>query len=214
VYWVAHSQGCAISVAAFAANPTLAQRVTLFVALAPVTYLKFQTSSLMSLMRDIHADTVLNALPASKFICTGQALHQVLGVGCRLKPDVCDGAASALFGKEEPILDPKRTGVYFGHFPDGTSNRNIAHWVKNFRSGDFANAAGVSYDLSAYRVKTHVFCGSNDVLGNPLDVRHLVTNLGANVLSSKVMAGYAHMDFTWAPAAATAIYQPVIALFS
>jgi len=104
---------------------------------------------------------------------------------------------------------PALTGVYFGHFPDGTSNRNIAHWVRNAASGAYANNNGVSYDLSRYAVPTRVWFGTKDMLGDPSDVNTLINALGIHVLSH-AQTDYAHMDFVWGKNAATAVYTPLI----
>jgi len=152
--WVAHSQGCAISFAAFA-KPGFSALIERFVALAPVTYLKTQSSPLMKIMVKTYLDKAL-ALKPMKFVPSGTTLSSLLGVACNLVPGACDGVASGLFGCTGENLQKSRTGVYFAHFPDGTSTTNIVHWIQNARSGVFADMSGREFDLSAYAADTHL----------------------------------------------------------
>jgi len=209
--WVAHSQGCAISFAAFA-KPGYSALIERFMALAPVTYLKTQSSPLMKLMVGAHLDTVLG-LKAMKFVPSGPALSSMLGVACKLAPGACDGVASGLFGCTGENLVPARTGVYFAHFPDGTSTQNIVHWIRNARSGVFANMQGAEYDLSAYAVPTLIYHGTKDMLADPTDVQLLAGKLGANLKARKTNS-FSHMDFTWSTNSALAVYPATVRFLS
>jgi len=213
VDWVAHSQGGAITVAAIARHAAVRQAIAHFAALAPVTFLQHQQSPLMKLMADARIDTVLNLLPAMKFVPSGAFMHKTLGLVCMKAPSLCDGAVAGLFGAEGPNLNPARTGVYFGHFPDGTSTRNIEHWIRNCRSGSFADMTGTAYDLTSYNVKTAIWYGSNDLLADPTDVETLFKALGANVHSTYGNA-YAHMDFVWSEHAVSDVYTHVQSFLS
>jgi len=212
VSWVGHSQGCAISFAAFAKAGT-GGMIDRFAALAPVTFLKAQSSPLMKLMADAKLDTVLKMIPSIKFLPSGPVLSKLLGSACSRIPGVCDGVASGLFGATGPNLPKARTDVYFGHFPDGTSSHNIAHWVANTRSGVFANMAGDAYDLKPYATSTAIWVGSKDMLGDPTDVHTLTAALGKNVVSV-IQNDFSHMDFTWSPNAAKTVYAKVIAFLN
>lgn len=212
VNWVCHSQGCAISIAAFA-KPSAGALIDRFAALAPVTFLAHQSSPLMRLMVAARLDHVLRLLPAIEFVPSGVVLSKLLGAACTAAPGVCDGVVSGLFGATGANLPAARTGVYYAHFPDGTSTQNIAHWVANARSGAYANAKGEPYDLTAYAVRTAVWYGSKDMLANPQDVQTLLQRLGGlggkNVAAAKQNA-FAHMDFTWSPNAQKEVYAGVL----
>jgi lysosomal acid lipase/cholesteryl ester hydrolase len=213
IYWVAHSQGCAISFAGFLNSPSIAKRIAGFAALAPVTWLSHQTSPLMKMMVKLHLDVPLSALPTMKFVPSGAWLSRTLGVLCKAAPSLCDNVAGGLFGKTgPPNIAANKVQVYFGHFPDGTSTKNIVHWIKNARSGNYADRNGAVFDVARLQVPTVIYYGQEDMLGDPEDVKKLASTV--KNLKALKQTGFSHMDFTWSPKAATQVYGPVVSWFN
>jgi len=215
IYWVGHSQGCAISFAGFLAHPDTAKKIAGFAALAPVTWLQHQTSPLMKGMVTFKLDTVLSALPAMKFVPSGPWLSKTLGTLCRMVPKLCDDFAGGLFGPTgPPNVALSKVQALFSKFPDGTSTRNIVHWIRNARSGKFADMNDAVFDVSRLSVPTVVYYGTNDMLGDPTDVQTLASTIASTALKKLgAIPNFSHMDFTWSPNAAGPVYTPVVAWF-
>ncbi|PRP77187.1 hypothetical protein PROFUN_13373 [Planoprotostelium fungivorum] len=202
---VAHSQGATTSLLALSSNAPPSIRG--LIALGPVTYLHHQTSPLFSIMAKLRIDVTLSILPSFAFGPTQILLNSALGTLCKVTPSVCDVTLSGLFGKTENLND-SRMGVYTAHWPDVTSSHNMAHWIRNARSGDFSYYGGESVDISRIHTKVAVFVGTRDSLGDPRDAARLVQTVkGATVTT---VEGYAHMDFVWAENAAELVYPQVL----
>jgi len=213
LYWVGHSQGCAISFAGFLQSNNIAKHIAGFAALAPVTWLQHQASPLMKGMVTLHVDTVLSAVPAMKFVPSGPGLSRTLGTLCKLLPSLCDSFATGLFGPTgPPNIATARVPVFFGHFPDGTSTKNIVHWIVNARSGSFADRNGHVFDVANLQVPTQIYYGSGDYLGDPTDVQSLAGTV-KNLKGLQKIDGFGHMDFTWSPKATVSVYGPVVSWF-
>jgi len=149
---------------------------------------------------------------AQQFIPTSDWLHRILAVVCTFKPILCDGVVGPLFGETGPYLNTSRTGVYFAHFPDTTSTKNLMQWIQNCRTGEFADINGRKYDVSTITNPVAVFYGTNDLLATEKDIKYLASLLRNLVLLRQ--NGFAHMDFTWAPDAASTIYPEILSLLN
>lgn len=198
--WISHSQGATISIGAFSKLPSLASGISVFVALAPVTYTAHQGSKLMSLLAALHVDLIYKILGDGIFTPTPGVLQLLLPLECRIVPSLCDDLLGSLFGHGTPVhYNASHIDVYLEHFPAETSTQNFVHWIKNVRSGEFITYDGVPYQPQRIACPTYVFYGTQDYLSDPQDVATLTAALRAsgNYLGSTSLEGYAHMDFTW-----------------
>jgi len=203
---IAHSQGCTSSIIALS-KPNK-PKVKLFVALAPVTFLKHQKSPLFSLMSTLHADIPLSAVNIP-FGPTKFGLDRVFGSLCKSAPALCNFGLSGLFGPDQ-LLNATRMGVYTAHWPDVTSTKNMVHWIRMARSGEFANFQGTPYDLQTFDTPTALFSGSEDFLADEDDITRLYGNIGKAVKFEQKVIGYAHMDFVWSESAVQFVYKDVL----
>jgi hypothetical protein len=75
--------------------------------------------------------------------------------------------------------------VILGHYPAGTSTRNMEHWIQAYNGGKFQafnygyawdNVAHYGspfppvWDLKNIRVPVHLFAGKSDEMADPTDV--------------------------------------------
>jgi len=210
---VAHSQGATMSLIALSRFPKVRTQVRLLVALAPVTYLSSQKSPLFSAMARVYADRVLSLLPNGPFAPTKVVLDRVFGVLCKTTPILCNFGLETLFGPDVN-LNKSRMGVYTAHWPDITSLKNMIHWIKNARNGQFEDFFGVPYLLGHIKTPISVFSGTQDYLADVADVEHLKNELKSSLVHNKTVVGFAHMDFVWSEKAATLVYPDVLALIN
>eukprot|EP00162_Nutomonas_longa_P011885 comp20797_c0_seq2/m.42960 comp20797_c0_seq2/g.42960 ORF comp20797_c0_seq2/g.42960 comp20797_c0_seq2/m.42960 type:complete len:325 (-) comp20797_c0_seq2:28-1002(-) len=195
---VAHSQGSAVTFARLATSRRFNSMVNTFFALAPPLAPAGAQSKAMSILAFTHADVGLSALDC--VTCVLKVLNSVLG------GPLGPGIFNDLFGtpySPETYSDQQ----YVGFFPAPTSGKNIAHWVKTFRRDTFSDYSGQPYDLSAISgPEILVYVGSNDNLATVDD-----SDINLSRWPIVTIPGFAHMDFTWSPAAATMVNSKIIA---
>jgi len=213
---ISHSQGATASLIALTTVPGLHKKVSLFVALAPVTMLKHQQSSILSGLAKFNGDKLLLKLGNREIVPTPDNLAKILGETCSILSALCRWEASTLFGPSTHIQS-SRTGVYANHWPDRTSTKNMRHWIQNARSGNFNSMdQTINYELQIHtmQVPTAIFSGSEDKLGDTQDIASLVASLtqSKQLIHNKIIPGYSHMDFTWAQDAAKFVYQDILTL--
>jgi len=229
--WVGHSEGT-IQMFAAATSTNLGNTyldsalasLNLFVALAPVAYVTNLASKLMVLLANTDLMERLIDRGMYEFLPYGP-IEKVAPEICQLN-NICDLGLMAIFGPSKQ-LDSSRLQVYVSETPAGTSSQNMLHWIQGvlnptFQKYDYGsdeeNIAhyGVStpplYDLSKLNVRTALFSGSHDYLGDPEDVQRLVQEAAPSgkIVFWDSQDDYAHMDFTWAPSASSRIYPEVI----
>jgi len=212
---ISHSQGATASLIALGSKPELASQVSLFIALAPVTYLKSQTSAVLNALGKVHADALLAVIGNREIIPAPDQLAKLLGKGCSLVPDACAFSASLLFGPSSHE-DKARTGVFASHWPDRTSVKNMRQWIQNARTGGFNSFEGKDYTsiLSKFPVPVAVYSAGKDRLGDSGDIAKLksVLRSSGKLVHELVTPDYSHMDYTWAKDATSVIYTDVITL--
>ncbi|XP_075390113.1 gastric triacylglycerol lipase-like isoform X2 [Tenrec ecaudatus] len=229
LHYVGHSQGTTIGFIAFSTNPKLAKRIKTFYALAPVATVKY-TSSLLNtvsriptfLVKIIFGNKIFE--PHNFFddflateVCSRQTLYKL-----------CSNALFILGGFDSQNLNMSRLDVYLSHNPAGTSVQNVLHWSQVVRSGEFQAFDWGSpvqntmhynqptppfYDVTAMRVPIALWSGGNDVLADPQNVNLLLPKL-SNVIYSKKIALYNHLDFIWAVTAPQEIYNDIVSMIA
>jgi len=211
--YVGHSQGATIGLACFSNNITIASKINLIVALAPVTYLANQGSPLLGTMAKLHIDYVLQGFGNRQFTPTPQLMHTILGSVCVVTPNLCNNLLGSLFGVSTN-LNSSRLPVYTAHWPDMTSVQNFIHWIKNTRSTKFETYEGEDYQPSKVACPVAIYYGDKDLLADPADIQTLSSALGKRLVQSVKINNYTHMDFTWAFNAWSNVYNPMVTLIT
>jgi pimeloyl-ACP methyl ester carboxylesterase len=204
---VAHSQGAALSLAALAgAAPRLADSLGRFVALAPPLAPAMGRSVTMKVLARTHADKLLGLL--------GRVTCAIDVIGAAVRTPAGPAVLNDLFGPPvHPGLYDARRNRWVAQFPAPTSGVNVAHWVRVFRDRSFESRTGRAYPLRAafagLRGRIAVFVGAADALSTVADARAIAAEAGLAAGTVRVVPRFAHMDFTWAPEAAAAVYGDV-----
>lgn len=190
VVYIGHSQGTAILFAALVSGWVSPADVALFVALAPPVRLAFQRSPLMGALAALGADKLLGLFGGDEFTLTLSWVNSILDSHFGDTYDLL----KELFGASNN-LDGSN---WRSHFPAPTSSQNVAHWVQEARSGDFAHfkphfwSSEHKYDMSNMpRVPTVLYYGGNDLVADSTDVEWLADQLddvGALEVSSTLPA--------------------------
>ncbi|XP_027816132.2 gastric triacylglycerol lipase [Ovis aries] len=227
--YVGHSQGTTIGFVAFSTNPTLAEKIEVFHALAPVATVKYTQSLFNKLALIPHF--LFKIIFGNKMFYPHNFFEQFLGVEVcsRETLDVlCKNALFAITGADNKNFNMSRLDVYIAHNPAGTSVQNILHWRQAIKSGKFqAFDWGASvenlmhynqptppiYNLTAMNVPIAVWSAGQDLLADPQDVDLLLSKL-SNLIHYKEIPNYNHLDFIWAMDAPQEVYNEIISLMA
>jgi len=226
LHYIGHSEGTIQAFAALTENHALAKKMKIFIALAPVAYVFHTRSKILSVLADLDLEVILEVLGDHEFYLPN-VIAKLLPDVCRLDPSLCDFDLNLLMGPSIN-LNQSRIAYYLGAEPNPTSILNIVHWAqlveKNvFQKMDWGRTKNVEkygqptpppYHLSNFPTTLDyaLFTGSNDYLADPADVENLVSQLPKAPVMWHNEPSYAHVDFIWAPDAATKIYPLILSL--
>lgn len=226
--YVGHSEGTMIGFAQFE-DASLASKVDLFVALAPVAYLNNVGEIL------IEAAKVPDLLVKLVFGTKGflQPWSRVAGIEettCSDDPIVCEELVCALAGCENTSnLNRTRLDVYFSHFPSGSSVQNLFHYQQAVRGGEFqmydfgrrgneqhyGQNDPPQYNLTAVTTNTALIYGSHDKMADPTDVQHMISEMTpSSIVYQEEVTSYGHADFVWGLDATEKVYNTVLSLIA
>lgn len=228
--YIGHSQGTIQAFTGFVLNPAIGEKVNLFAALAPIAYLNHQKSAILSILVDLDVAEVFALFGVKDFLPDDGILQKLAPGLCKLLPSGCNFFLELLCGPSKN-LNESRIDVYVSETPAGTSVMNMEHWAQQVKADNvqmydygcgllscenekhYGQKTPPVYDLSKLAVPTALFAGSDDYLGNPTDVQHLIDVLPAStVVHSEEVPSFAHLDFTWGEDAHTFVYAPIVNL--
>ncbi|RLU17504.1 hypothetical protein DMN91_009739 [Ooceraea biroi] len=199
LYYIGHSQGTTVFFVMGSERPEYNAKIKGMISLAPAVFLSNQRSPLITFL--VHIIDLLEGL--------------------------CNCWFSLIAGFGSNQLDKSIVPVIFGHFPAGSSTRQIFHFASIIHSGLFRKFDyGAKTNLALYgstqppkysleRVKAPValFYSDNDLLIHHSDVQKLASTL-PNVIEVKKVAyeKFNHIDYLWGRDARTLLYNGVVAL--
>ncbi|XP_060097255.1 lipase member M-like isoform X1 [Heteronotia binoei] len=227
LYYIGYSQGAAIGFIAFSAMPELAQKVKMFLALAPVTRIKYARSPAIKLM-SLPEKLLRVMLGKKEFLPQNKLLKKIIVPLCgyRLFSGICGNVFFFLGGYNMANMNMSRVNVYVARTPAGTSAQNIFHWSQIYRCGLFkgydwgrevknkekhSQFTPPIYKIEDMNVPTAVWTGGQDLLSDPEDVAILVSQI-KNLVFHKAVPKWAHLDFIWGLDAPQNMYNEIIAL--
>lgn len=223
--YVGHSQGTTQAFAALSLlRPELNDKLSVFIALAPVAHIGHTSSLLLKALAGAHLDQLVSLLGIKEFVPDTALLHYLLPEICLLTPSLCEDVIFLIAGFDSADYNVTRQPVYMSHFPSSTSTKNMIHWAQNVRSNkferyDYSTAAGnrahygqdhpPQYNVTTIRAPIAVFAGGHDDLADPKDVKALMAELPEGVPFFEVES-YGHLDLVWGMNAYVTIYPQVI----
>ncbi|XP_052014600.1 tear acid lipase-like protein [Apodemus sylvaticus] len=224
LYYVGHSQGAYIAYGAFATNPQLAQKIKMNFALGPVVLTKY----LRGVLRTVaYIDPkVIKTLFGEKDIFSRSNDNAILQFLCHREKiaTACNNLLTVIFGYNPKNLNESRLDVYIGHIPAGTSIQSILHFSQGIRSGLFQKYDWGSeslnmqhynqstppiYKIENMKVRTAIWSGGQDLLGDPIDTENLAAKT-PNLVYHKKIPDYDHLGFILGKDVAIQVYKNVI----
>lgn len=229
LFYVGHSEGTIIGFSGFI-NTTLASKVKLFVALAPVAYTGDITSAVIQTMAALRLDVILETLGLDHFLVQSDLLAAFIDATCDIDYQICDNVMCAIMGCNPGNWNNSRWDVYGNLDPAGTSVQNMNHWGQGVRKDNFCmydygtgrqndkkygQRNPPCYDLSKMAAPVALFSGGIDALADPSDVSKLKSQLNPDVIVYTAdISYYSHMDFVWGLDAYEVLYPQVISLIN
>lgn len=223
--YIGVSQGSAIAFSGFL-NETLAKKVNIFIALAPVAFVHHQKSIVFSLLAQMELGQVLKLLGRREWAMS-EAIHKLLPNACEMFPKMCEFIISFVVGPSVS-LNHSRMSYYAEYQPYPTSVKNMIHWAQSvrqdvFRRYDYGEKGNIAhygsktppiYDLTKFPTSLPIalFTGGEDYLADPIDVAHLVSLLPNPPVLTKHVDNYSHIDPMLAMNAHTVEYPDVFRL--
>ncbi|NXC33060.1 LIPK Lipase, partial [Campylorhamphus procurvoides] len=221
LYYIGHSQGTTIGFIAFSTMPQLAQKIKMFLALAPVTTVTFSQSPAKKLA--LFSDYGLKEIFGTRDFLPHTALGELLLSKFCTCSKVCKSFLSAVFGFNWKNMNMSRMDVYAGHVPAGSSVQNIIHWLQGVHSGALRAFDGGTmynnlryrqegpplYDVKGMAVPTAVWNGGLDCLADPRDTALLLPQL-SQLLHHRLIPQWNHMDFILGLDATHVLYSEML----
>jgi len=209
--YIGHSEGTTQAFAGFSVLPSLAARVNVFVALAPIAFVAHSQSPVFNLLAKMDVVEIFNWFGIKQFLPANSFLSFFGPVLCKGIPHGCD-AAIFLFCGTTKHMNATRMPVYVAHTPAGTSVKNMLHWTQQIKQDTFSmfdygsdknmlvynSSSPPAYDLTQVKVPTVLFTGGNDILADQQDLDRLKRLLGSTVTDEIHQDTWAHLDYAWA----------------
>lgn len=232
---IGHSQGNLQAFAAFSTNPTLSDKINLFVALAPVTFFSHQKSLFVDIFARVPYIDLQEVLGSMGFPPDDNTVHEIqkfIPELCSLEEWVCEGVIFMVVGCntggqcDPGNLNMTRIPVYASHL-GGASVQDLEHLlqaslsatVPYFNYGTQGNkvhynsSTPPNYDMSQVNVPVCLFVGGKDSFGDPEDVAILEKALPKKPWVH-TEPSYTHLDPIWGLNANVRIYPLIVELVS
>lgn len=228
--YVGHSQGTLIGFAEFGANKELAAKIKLFIALGPVSTVKYIKSPIRYIanMGVYSNQNVWFKLFGKKdFLPSSTKMDWLADKLCNLKITDRIFCANILFLLCGPskYMNNSRIAVYTTHDPAGTSVKNLAHFSQAVISGKFQmydygpeinkkkynQSTPPLYEMKNMNIPTALYWAKNDWLADPIDVNFIRNNL-PNIVDDYEIMDWDHLDFLLAINAKHCLYDRILNL--
>ena len=192
INYVGHSQGTTMMFAALSEkNPFITEHLKTFIALGPVAYVYHQQSKAMDILKDSRLAYLLDLLHLEEFSPADWLLENSGKVICAVFGEVCADILGAFSDANWERDNYDRSDVFIGHFPSGTSVKNMIHWQQGtendaFQKFDYGEEENLKrygqstppkYDLGNIEHEVFMFSGTEDLLANAVDVQRLKDEL-------------------------------------
>lgn len=215
------SQGTAQAFACFSAHPKIAERVKLFVALAPTSRVIMYKTHFISMLTGSKAWLLYTLFGRQSMLPESLFWRRALSV--RQFVLLIDNCLYVLFGWSVNKISQHRKASLYLHLYSMTSVKTIMHWFQIARSKRFQmfdennlEADGElyrgyilpNYPLERIRTRMALFYGGLD---NLPDIPWMMDNLPKGTYFHRE-DDYEHLDFLWADDVVEKVYEPVMSL--
>lgn len=217
--YIGFSQGTAQGFGCFASKPDLAEKINLFVALAPTTTVRGFNHRIVNTMISLQPEIVFRIFGRKAFLSTTLFWRRILTRTLFTK--LMDASNRFLFGWTGNNMIPSEKSVLYNHIYSYTSVKVVAHWFQIQQSGHFQmyddaqHGRGSSYrpyrtpqyHLANMKCPVALFYGGADTLPN---FKSLLDELDPVYVRRE--PELEHLCFMWGGEAHTTIFPDVVRL--
>jgi len=224
VFYIGFSQGTAQAFASFSVNPALADKIELFIALAPATVSTTLQNKMVAALTTSRPDLIYRLFGKKALLYQTTFWRNTLAA--QLFVLLIDTSLKFLFGWDTNQLDPKEKPVLYSHIYSYSSVKTLVHWFQITRSRRFQMYDGyhrpvhdkssyASYVLPCYKPSTircpiALFYGGRDTI---TDMETVLSSVPENTYVHKEEL-YEHIDLIWAENAPLKIFSKVLQLMN
>jgi len=222
VIYIGHSQGTTTMFALLSSKPAYNDKISIFVALAPVVYFSHTTSPLFVAASEI--EFLLDGLYGSEFLPRTYLEGFLELLGCTLP--LCENPLFWSFGNSRHT-DESRLPLFMCHTPSDFAWGQFLHYtqlvkVDKFQKYDFGSlneqmygeSSPPQYDLTKVSARVALFHSDADLITTAVDVHKLKSQLKRVVHVQHLNASmeFNHIDYVWATDVAQIVYAVVLKL--
>ena len=213
----------------FTVNETLASKIILFAAFAPISRI-IHVKGLFSILANLDPleGVIYKIFGNRQFAVTSEVKRILRAEICStdaITRGLCETKTALTCGFDISNINQTRLEVYEAHYKQSTSTKDMIHFaqlirfkcVQKFDYGSAeANMARYNqttppqYNISALQVPTVLVTGGNDWLGDPRDESWLTETIYNTVQKIIFIDKYSHGDFIAGMDAPQKVYRPVM----
>ena len=213
IAYIGHSQGTTEMFYALAKDEqSYADKMSLFVALAPVTKISHNKDPLINFITTFYNEVadIASVLGIHQLLSRSWITSTACKVVCEPLPEFCELLSKFFVSNETDLDDDDRFAVYMGHEPNGASVKAMLHYAQNMREDRFQEFSDDYTDFfnrkekrttdlipleSISEVPIAIFTGTQDPLADLTDSRWLRDTLSADVLVHYEEVAAGHLTF-------------------
>jgi len=211
VAYVGHSQGTTeLYYALSEDNAWFSNKISLFVALGPVTKLPNTQAALMQLSAEFYGplDDAINLFNMYEFLGDTWFTSTATNLFCGTVAWFCEAIERSIATSDPNADDNDRFEVYMGHFPSGSPMQSLMHYAQNYREDRFQLWAPDYNTFLAIGQHKHtdliplenivsppvaMFVGHSDILADPVDAKWASETINSLVHYQEIVGG--HLSF-------------------
>ncbi|KAK1137188.1 hypothetical protein K0M31_001712 [Melipona bicolor] len=232
LYYVGYSQGTTAFYVMASEKSEYNQKIKGMVSLAPIAFLSNHRSPLIKFIVHFYGlmEWGSSYCNVHQWFPRNRLQARALGTLIRNAPGsltkgVCVGWFSLIAGFGSDQLDKSMLPLILGHFPAGSSAKQIIHYGQNVLSGSFrkfdhgptknlkiyGSTQPPKYDLEKVKTPITIFYSENDFLTDPTDITKLTDKL-PNVTEIRKIEylKFNHVDYLWGRDARMLLYNAVL----
>ncbi|CAB3236653.1 unnamed protein product [Arctia plantaginis] len=226
----AHSEGTSAFFVLASQRPEYNKKVSVFIALAPITYIQSTGPTLTTILNlspiIIKKLKIFDVEEFAGFNSFAKTLTDALCSQGMIGYELCFNILGSITGFNPENIEQEFASTILGHFPAGTSLKNLIHYVHGYRHkrfvqydyklNNFAVYGSFNppvYDLKKVTTKIALYAAEGDEIVKIKDVERLRIEL-PNVVHYQVINDkkFNHIDYMWGRNAHVVLYQSLFEL--
>ncbi|KAL6264535.1 hypothetical protein P5V15_004641 [Pogonomyrmex californicus] len=227
--YIGHSMGTTVSYVMTSERPEIAERVKLFISLAPVAFMEHVKGPLrLSAPFAGNLKLLLHLLGQDELLPQNFLLQFLAGLFCdetSIQRRLCSNIAFLVTGIDNEQFNISLIPTILEHFPAGTSTKTAIHYIQEINPGRFCKydygrrenlkyyntPEPPSYELKNIKAPFALFYAENDWLSGVEDVKKLI-GLLPNIVYEELVpySKFNHWDYLFGKNMVELVYNKIL----